>query len=89
MANDPIVIVNGARTPMGGFQGSLGSVTATQLGAIAIREAIARAGLQASDVQEVIMGCVLPGGLKQGPARQASLDAGLPTSTGCTTINKL
>jgi acetyl-CoA C-acetyltransferase len=89
MSQDPIVIVNGARTPMGGFQGSLGSVTAAQLGAIAIREAISRAGLEAADVQEVIMGCVLPAGLKQGPARQASLEAGLPVSTGCTTINKL
>jgi acetyl-CoA C-acetyltransferase len=74
---------------MGGFQGALGSVTATQLGAIAIREAVARAGLKPEDVQEVIMGCVLPAGLKQGPARQAALDAGLPTATGCTTINKL
>ncbi len=89
MSNDAVVIVNGARTPMGGFQGALGSVTATQLGAIAIREAVARAGLKPEDVQEVIMGCVLPAGLKQGPARQAALDAGLPTATGCTTINKL
>ena len=89
MSNDAVVIVNGARTPMGGFQGALASVTATQLGAIVIREAVARAGLKAEDIQEVIMGCVLPAGLKQGPARQAALDAGLPTSAGCTTINKL
>lgn len=89
MSNDAVVIVNGARTPMGGFQGSLASVTAPQLGAIAIREAVARAGLKSEDIQEVIMGCVLPAGLKQGPARQAALDAGLPTATGCTTINKL
>lgn len=89
MSNDAVVIVNGARTPMGGFQGALASVTATQLGAIAIREAVARAGLKPEDIQEVIMGCVLPAGLKQGPARQAALDAGLPTATGCTTINKL
>lgn len=89
MSNDAVVIVNGARTPMGGFQGSLASVTATELGAIAIREAVARAGLKPEDIQEVIMGCVLPAGLKQGPARQAALDAGLPISTGCTTINKL
>jgi acetyl-CoA C-acetyltransferase len=89
MSNDAVVIVNGARTPMGGFQGSLASVTAPQLGAIAIREAVARAGLKPEDIQEVIMGCVLPAGLKQGPARQAALDAGLPTATGCTTINKL
>ncbi|PYC28569.1 acetyl-CoA C-acetyltransferase [Aquipseudomonas alcaligenes] len=84
-----IVIVSGARTPMGGFQGSLSSVPAVELGAIAIREAVARAGIQPADVQEVIMGCVLPAGLKQGPARQASLGAGLPAATGCTTINKL
>ena len=84
-----IVIVSAARTPMGGFQGSLSSVPAVDLGAIAIREAVARAGIEPADVQEVIMGCVLPAGLKQGPARQASLNAGLPSATGCTTINKL
>ena len=84
-----IVIVSGARTPMGGFQGSLSSVPAVELGAVAISEAVARAGIEANDVQEVIMGCVLPAGLKQGPARQAALGAGLPVATGCTTINKL
>ncbi|MFZ2289225.1 MAG: acetyl-CoA C-acetyltransferase, partial [Halopseudomonas yangmingensis] len=84
-----IVIVSGARTPMGGFQGSLARVPAVELGALAIREAVARAGIAASDVEEVIMGCVLPAGLKQGPARQAALNAGLPAATGCTTINKL
>ncbi|MVW74892.1 thiolase family protein [Pseudomonas xionganensis] len=84
-----IVIVSGARTPMGGFQGSLSSVPAVDLGAAAIRAAVERAGIAAADVEEVIMGCVLPAGLKQGPARQASLNAGLPTATGCTTINKL
>lgn len=89
MSIDPVVIVNGARTPMGGFQGALGPVSAPELGAIAIREAVNRAGLKPEDVQEVIMGCVLPAGLKQGPARQAALDAGLPAATGCTTINKL
>ena len=67
-----IVIVSGARTPMGGFQGSLSGVSAVDLGAIAIREAVARAGIAGADVEEVIMGCVLPAGLKQGPARQAS-----------------
>ena len=82
MSEDAVVIVNGARTPMGGFQGSLSSVTATELGAITIREAVARAGIAPEDVQEVIMGCVLPAGLKQGPARQAALDAGLPEATG-------
>jgi acetyl-CoA C-acetyltransferase len=84
-----IVIVSGARTPMGGFQGSLASLPAVELGAIAIREAVARAGIAASDVEEVIMGCVLPAGLKQGPARQAALNAGLPSAAGCTTVNKL
>ncbi len=89
MSEDAVVIVNGARTPMGGFQGSLASVTAPELGAISIREAVARAGIVPQDVQEVIMGCVLPAGLKQGPARQAALNAGLPEATGCTTINKM
>jgi len=84
-----IVIVNGARTAMGGFQGSLSGLTAPELGAVTIKEAIARAGLQPTDVQEVIMGCVLPAGLKQGPARQAMRKAGLPDSTGAVTINKL
>ncbi|AJD47514.1 acetyl-CoA C-acetyltransferase [Isoalcanivorax pacificus W11-5] len=89
MSFDAVVIVNGARTPMGGFQGSLAPVSAPELGAISIREAIARAGLQPADVQEVIMGCVLPAGLKQGPARQAMRQAGLPDNVGATTINKL
>ena len=84
-----IVIVSGVRTPMGGFQGSLAALGAVELGAAAIREAVRRAGVQPEDVQEVIMGCVLPAGLKQGPARQAALNAGLPAATGCTTINKL
>ncbi len=84
-----IVIVNGARTAMGGFQGSLASVTAPELGAVTIKEAVARSGLQANDIKEVIMGCVLPAGLKQGPARQAMRQAGLPDSTGAVTINKL
>lgn len=84
-----IVIVNGARTAMGGFQGSLASVTAPELGAASIKEAIARAGLQVADIEEVIMGCVLPAGLKQGPARQAMRQAGLLDSTGAVTINKL
>ncbi len=84
-----IVIVNGARTAMGGFQGSLASATAPELGAVTIKEAIARAGLQPADIEEVIMGCVLPAGLKQGPARQAMRQAGLPDSTGAVTINKL
>ncbi|MCH7314723.1 thiolase family protein [Acinetobacter sp. ANC 3882] len=84
-----IVIVNGARTAMGGFQGALSGVTAPELGAVTIKEAIARSGLQPTDVEEVIIGCVLPAGLKQGPARQAMRKAGLPDSTGAVTINKL
>ena len=84
-----IVIVNGARTAMGGFQGSLSGLTAPELGAVTIKEAVARAGLQPTDIEEVIMGCVLPAGLKQGPARQAMRQAGLPNTTGAVTINKL
>lgn len=89
MSNDSVVIVSGVRTPMGGFGGSLSAVTATELGAIAIKEAVARSGLAPEDVQEVVMGNVLPAGLKQGPARQAMRQAGLPDATGATTINKL
>ena len=89
MSSDAVVIVNGARTPMGGFQGALSAVTAPQLGAVTIQEAIRRAALAPEDIPEVIMGCVLPAGLKQGPARQAMRLAGLPDSTGATTINKL
>ena len=70
-----IVIVEAVRTAMGGFQGSLSSCTAPDLGAVAIKEAVARAGLAANDIDEVIMGCVLPAGLKQGPARQAMRQA--------------
>ncbi|TBW56790.1 thiolase family protein [Marinobacter halodurans] len=89
MSNDNVVIVSGARTPMGGFQGSLAAVSAVELGALTIAEAVRRASLRPEDVQEVIMGNVLPAGLKQGPARQAMRQAGLPDSTGATTINKL
>jgi acetyl-CoA C-acetyltransferase len=87
--SESVVIVNGARTAMGGFQGALSAVTAPELGAVAIREAVLRAGLQPTDIEEVIMGCVLPAGLKQGPARQAMRKAGLPDNTGAVTINKL
>ena len=86
---DPIVIVGSARTPLGSFQGALSSLTAPELGATSIRAAVDRAGLKLEDVQEVIMGCVLPAGLGQAPARQASLGAGIPQSTGCTTVNKM
>ena len=86
---DSVVIVSGARTPMGGLQGSLSALPATDLGAVAIEEAVKRAGIDAADVQELIMGNVLPAGLKQGPARQAMRKAGLPDNTGAVTINKL
>ena len=89
MNQDPIVIVGTARTPMGGFQGALSDVTATELGAHAIRAALQRAGVPADDVEEVIMGCVLPAGQGQAPARQAALGAGLPLGAGCTTVNKM
>lgn len=84
-----IVIVNAVRTAMGGFQGSLSGCSAPDLGAVAIQEVVARAGLKSTDIDEVIFGCVLPAGLKQGPARQAMRQAGLPDSTGATTINKI
>ncbi|WP_299151622.1 thiolase family protein [uncultured Acinetobacter sp.] len=84
-----IVIVEAVRTAMGGFQGSLSSYTAPDLGAAAIKEVVARSGLQPNEIDEVIMGCVLPAGLKQGPARQGMRQAGLPDSTGATTINKI
>ena len=87
--NDPIVIVGAARTPMGAMQGELKDFTASELGAVAIRAAVERAGIGADQVDEVIMGCVLPAGQGQAPARQASLGAGLPLATGCTTINKM
>ena len=89
MAQDPIVIVAAARTPMGGFQGELKGFAAPELGAAAIRAAVERAKLKPEDVQEVIMGCVLPAGQGQAPARQASLGAGLPLAAGCTTVNKM
>ena len=89
MKTDPVVIVSAARTPMGGFQGELKSFAAPELGAAAIRAAVERAKIRPEDAQEVIMGCVLPAGQGQAPARQAALGAGLPLATGCTTINKM
>jgi len=89
MQSDPIVIVSAARTPMGAFQGELKGFAAPELGAAAIRAAVERAGIGADEVQEVIMGCVLPAGQGQAPARQASLGAGLPLAAGCTTVNKM
>ena len=89
IANDPIVIVSAVRTPMGGFQGELKSLTAPQLGAAAIKAAVERAGVANDAVDEVLFGCVLPAGLGQAPARQAALGAGLDKSTRCTTVNKM
>ncbi len=87
--HDPIVIVGAARTPMGGFQGDFNNVTAAELGARSIAGAIGDAGIENADVEEVIMGCVLPAGQGQAPARQAAFGAGLGEETGCTTINKM
>ena len=89
MLNDPLVIVGAARTPMGGFMGDFAALSASDLGAAAIRAAVERAGIAPADVQEVIVGNVLPAGQGQAPARQASLKAGLPLSVGCTTVNKM
>ncbi|WP_347468364.1 acetyl-CoA C-acetyltransferase [Burkholderia stagnalis] len=87
--DDPIVIVAAARTPIGGFQGDFASLAAPQLGSVAIGAALARAGLAPEQVDEAVMGCVLPAGQGQAPARQAALGAGLPLATGCTTVNKM
>ena len=89
MSHDAIVIVAAARTPMGAFQGELKGLTASALGGVAIRAAVQRAGIAPAQVQEVLMGCVLPAGQGQAPARQAALAAGLPLSAACTTINKM
>jgi acetyl-CoA C-acetyltransferase len=88
-ATDPVVIVGSARTPMGGFQGDLRDATAAQLGAVAIKAALERAGLSPDQVDEVVFGCVLPAGQGQAPARQAALGAGLPFGAGATTVNKM
>jgi len=87
--NDPIVVVSFARTPMGGMQGALSDVSATQLGATAVKAAVERAGVGGDDIDRIYMGCVLPAGLGQAPARQAALKAGLPKSVEATTINKV
>ncbi|MGB1756142.1 MAG: thiolase family protein, partial [Pseudomonadales bacterium] len=84
-----VYIAAGARTPMGGLQGDLAALSAVELGEAAIRGALTRAEIDGSKIDEVIMGCVLPTGLRQGPARQAAIDAGIPDSVGATTINKL
>jgi len=89
MKSDPIVIVGAARTPMGGLLGDFASMTAPQLGSAALDAAVSRSGLKPDDIENVVMGCVLPAGMGQAPARQAALGAGMPKSTGCTTINKM
>jgi len=89
MLNDPIVIVGAARTPLGGLQGDFASLAASDLGAVAIKAAVERAGIRPENVQEAIMGNVLPAGQGQAPARQAGLKAGLPLAVGCTTVNKM
>ena len=89
MGADQIIIAGMARTPQGGLQGDLSSVPAPELGAVAIRAALARANIDPARVDEAIMGCVLPAGLRQAPARQAAIGAGIPVSTGCTTVNKM
>jgi len=89
MDNDPVVIVGAARTPMGGFQGDFSTLAASDLGAAAIKAAVERAGIEPGAVDKAIMGCVLPAGQGQAPARQAALKAGLPISVGCTTVNKM
>lgn len=87
--NDQIVLVGAARTPMAGLQGDFATLTANQLGAEAIRAAVSRAGVPADDVETAIMGCVLPAGQGQAPARQAALGAGLSEGAGCSTVNKM
>ena len=89
MSNDPVVIVSAARTPMGGFQGDFASLAGPQLGAVAIKAAVERAGIKPDQVQEAIMGNVLQAGVGQAPARQAALSAGLPLSVNCTTVHKV
>jgi len=88
-SNDPIVILSYARTPMGAMQGALGEVSATDLGATAVKAAVERAGVDGADVERVYMGCVLPAGLGQAPARQVAIKSGLPLSAQATTVNKV
>jgi acetyl-CoA C-acetyltransferase len=89
MSSDPILIVAARRTPLGAFQGALSGASAPDLGAAAIRGAIDASGVNAADVDQVLMGCVLPAGLGQAPARQAAITAGIPVGTACTTVNKM
>jgi len=89
MSRDPLVLLSARRTPVGAFQGVFAGVTAPQLGSVAIKAALADSKVAAADVDEVVMGCVLPAGLGQAPARQAALGAGIPASVPSTTINKM
>jgi acetyl-CoA C-acetyltransferase len=86
---DPVLIIGAARTPVGGLMGDFASLSAPELGSVAMASAVERAGVAKVDIEEVVMGCVLPAGQGQAPARQASRGAGLPDATGCTTINKM
>jgi acetyl-CoA C-acetyltransferase len=89
MTSDPVVIVAARRTPIGAFQGALADASAPELGSAAIAAAVTDSGVDAADIDQLLMGCVLPAGLGQAPARQAALGAGIPTSTPCTTVNKM
>ena len=89
MSSDTVVIIAAKRTPIGAFQGALSGATATQLGAAVIGDAVDGSGVNAADIDRVIMGCVLPAGLGQAPARQAALGAGLPEGVPCVTVNKM
>ena len=88
-ATDPIVILSYARTPMGSFQGALAGASATELGAAAVKAAVERAGVAPTAIEKIYMGCVLPAGLGQAPARQAAIKAGLGTHVEATTVNKM
>ena len=89
MSTDPIVILSAARTPMGSMQGALADVSATDLGATVVKAAVERAGVKGDEIDRIYMGCVLPAGLGQAPARQAAIKAGLPKSVQATTVNKV
>src|SRR5260221_10480949 len=89
IASDPTVILSIARTPMGAMQGALADASATDLGATAVKAAVERAGVSGEDIDRIYMGCVLPAGLGQAPARQAAIKAGLPKSVQATTVNKV
>ena len=89
MTADPIVILSYARTPMGSFQGTLTGASATQLGATAVKGAVERAGVDPKAIERIYMGCVLPAGLGQAPARQAAINAGLGDHVEATTVNKM